>query len=316
VQGALVWLSYGSTVVDDHGDQPGLIYKLNIGFFNDNGSLISTTQTVPMNNYKQIFGNEVSYDIDGSLITSCRVFSMGLRCLPAVEQVTDTSLPYVAYFIGGQLSAYDIEQCFDNSNIDVRTIIKNSFCAEVYGNNQGCTVRYDPVQIDQLLDMLPLQSIMGNAYDRSNIRFPAIALYFSQSLANGANLPFIIHTQLWMEAVLKQPTPLYGAMSPTDPCFASVKSTLSSAYNIYPLVTKGHTFDSFQSQMGRFLEHSRGLFRAGSNLVRAVRRPIRKIRQRIRKANKNRKNRRKKRRSGRRLGGKRFTRNKIVKNNR
>jgi hypothetical protein len=312
----LVYLSYGYTNLSANVANPDYTeaaYSLNYLTFDDSGILNPVVFRILPNNYQQIFGTitpndtQGPWDADLSLINSLRVFSMGLRVLPTIEQVTNTDSTYVSYYIGGQLSSYEIDRCINN-NSDIKTIIKNSNDSATYGNNDGATVRYDPFQVENQLAMTPLSALHNVANDKSNLRLPCVLMLFSAFIEPTDSFPFIVHTQWWMEAILEQPTPIYSSPSPIDPHFESLKAAFSTSGHLYPLVTKGHTLRSFRLSLNAFMSHANSLFKSGSNLFqsavrtyRTANRAIKTVRRATRPARKKKK--RKRRRTPRPRGG-------------
>jgi hypothetical protein len=319
IQGALIWLDYlHNPIRNANADLPYLIYSLNVAYFDENGSLSASVFSFTGNNTVAILGtdgtSQISYDT--SIVSGLRMISMGLKILPVIEQVTDSSQLYVSYYIGGQITPADIEYAIVNGS-DIRTIVKSSYCSEVFGNNSGITVRFDPFQKEQLITMLSLSQLKdSSAFNSGDIRFPCVAVQFSQAVTADTLFPIIIHTQFWMEAIMRQPTPFYSGLPPVDPNFDHAFSTMAtSSDKLFPLVTKGHTFTSFYRKVGLFINLARNLHKLGSQFVNPSNRQKQnnnknknKNKNKNNKNNKNNKIRRARRRNngnnGRALGGK------------
>jgi hypothetical protein len=236
-------------------------------------------------NYNAIFGvgGNGQYNLNQSLCQAFRMTSYALRILPAIETVTDTTQPYVSFYTAGSLSANVLEQWMNGNSIDIRTTLKNSFGSEVYGNNEGATVRLDPTQVKDFYEMMPLQRWGSDNYRQDYLKIPVIAMTFSEAIDFGETLPFITHCQWWMEAQLMLPTPIYASPSPVDPDFDKVLAMLSTCRDIYPIVTKGHSFPTFISQLPAFLRAANRILRLSSSIVHTGARSFRRGTRRIRK---------------------------------
>lgn len=280
IYGLLIWVEAGYTIWDVNASEAQVEqsqYRLGMCGIDANGNIVLDTSgefiTVRTQNISTILGLTAptgAYSLASSMVQSYRIFSIGLRVLPAIEIVTDSSIPYISYLISGQITMNEINNAQITGNIDMRTLLKNSPGSEVYSNNQGTTNRYDPFQDAAALEMKNLRLVWTASHDRSDVRFPTVLVTFSQPIATGETLPLIIHTQWWMEAVLKQPTPIYGSDSPVDPNFSTVRALMSKSEQIYPLITKGHSFASFASKVNQFHQLAKRIMKTSSSIFRTV----------------------------------------------
>jgi hypothetical protein len=281
ISGLLIWISIGHNTMRQtyapsaFSDQ---IYHIGYCGISDSGDPVFTVDgdylAYESMNYNTITGAGASTTgdpiIGDALSQAFRFVSMGLRVLPAIEVVTDTSIPYVSYFISGQLTPYELGQ-WGADQTDIRATLKNSPYSEVYGNNEGTCNRYDPVQKANMFETLSLTKWNGAAYATDDYRTPTVACMFSQSIAANELVPVITHAQFWLECVLKQPTPIYASPSPVDPNFSKVISILSQSDDVFPLVSKGHSFVSFANKLPQFIRQSNEILRLGSSIFNEVR---------------------------------------------
>ncbi len=244
--GLLVWLrAHESTVYTNLVSPGGLVYSVCYAFCDANGLLLPNTATgkfdeyVPSNILTIQGGSTITPN--SALVTGLRVFAMGLRILPTVEFVTDTSVTYVVRFTGGQISMQELGSCYANS-ANVETIIRNSSCAETFANNEGVCSRYNPFQNENQLRMQNLEDCLNTAQSFSFHKMPAIFMRFSANIASGSAAPIIIHARYWLEGVLRKPSPIYAQQSPIDLDYPQIRATLSGCHPEFPLVTKGHSF--------------------------------------------------------------------------
>jgi hypothetical protein len=229
------------------------------------------------NNYQTIMGSAANVNTNNSLVTSIRPMAAGLRMLPTIEQVTDSSKTYISYVIGGQISPAELSSAITNS-YDVRTMLKNTPDSEIYGNNAGVCTRYDPFQNTDQLTYPTLPRLIDDSWGRDPIRMPCFVAQFSQGVSTtNPQVPVIVHQQWWFEGVLKSPTPIYSVRPPIDPAFDQVKAAVTQS-NVYPLVTKGHSFDAFLDNVDLFLRHARRIQREGSKIYRSSRNIARRFR--------------------------------------
>jgi len=198
---------------------------------------------------------------------SVRLTAAGLRVLPKIEVVTDTSVPFINFLIGGQLSLLEIYRAFLNSE-NIVTAIKTSPCAETYGNSTGACVRYDPFQDENQLRFLPGMTYWNNQgiANFDGYRMPCMYIEFSEEIGAAAHMPAIFHATAWHEITIRQPTFLYGIESPVDVNFPVIRSIMSRCINAYPLVVPGHTFLPFNAGIQSFLASARQAISVGTHL--------------------------------------------------
>lgn len=277
INGVLLFSSYGWTQMKNtfcDGTSDNSVYHSGMIGFDTNGNplFLNTTNfyfSFLTQNYDVIFGNGGGgLPVAGTaLVQAHRVISHGLRVLPAIEMVTDTTIPYVSYYISGQPTATELQQWMNGSLVDIRTLVKNSPYADVFGNSDGTCNRYDPAQKNNLFQTIQLDNWANQAMRKDDVRMPAIAIQFSQPIAFNDALPIIIHSQWWLECELRQPTPIATSPSPVDPAFDHVMYVLSTSDEIYPIVTKGHSFKTFSSRLNSFLKQANETLYSSSSLV-------------------------------------------------
>jgi hypothetical protein len=253
--GLLVWLRvHESPFYTSNVASGASIYSLCYAFLDANGLMVPNSVTTKFEEYvpanlTTIQGGS-GITPNNALVTGLRVFAMGIRALPTVEFVTDTTVTYVVRYIGGQVSMQELGAAYTNST-NVETIIRNSSCAETYANNEGCAVRYNPFQNEYQLRIQNLEDCLNTAQSFTFHKMPAILLRFSATIAAGSSAPVILHARYWIEGVLKKPTPIYAEQSPTDLNYPSIRVALSGCHPEFPIVTKGHSFPAIASMLFR-----------------------------------------------------------------
>jgi hypothetical protein len=258
IQAVLFWIEYGYTTLGTNYASSDLGYSLNaIGLDANNYPVLMAANTYKQYtfiNYPTICGSSSTVDPAAALIAALRLIAAGLRVLPLIEFVTDPTQIYLSYIIGGQPSCNDLYEAIDAGNVNIESLMRNTKGAQIYPNNEGCCVRYDPFQADHQADMKPLTQFLNVSNNWDAIKVPAVLCKFSNSVVASANLPLIINSQLWIEGILKQPTPIYSEESPSDPSYPIMKSIMSHPCDDHPFVTKGHTFKNFNLNSPAFLK--------------------------------------------------------------
>lgn len=297
VRGILIWLRVHESYIytNDVSGTPKYIYSLCYGFTDANGDFLADSTTgklydIAPANVETIQGG-TTINVDQALISGFRMFAMGLRVLPTVEFVTDTSVNYMVRVIGGQLSMEELVAGLNN-NTNIETLIRNSTCAETFANNEGCCARYNPFQNEQQLRVQALSDSMNSAQSFEYHKMPAIFIQFSNSTAIGSTAPCIIHARFWLHGILKKPSPIYAQQSRADINYPAMRTILSGCHPTFPYVTKGHSFPPLIAIGGMAVKI---LANAGLNYLSSQRRigyqPNRRPRQRRQNRNNNNSNR-------------------------
>ncbi len=271
ISGALFWVDlHYTTFKNSSSNHNGLVYSLNYAPILSTGLLQLSAgnqyASLGTQNQATIIGSQFSIATITALITSLRLMSMGLKVLPTIEQVTNTTVNYITYAIGGQLSMQELGNAYTNGS-NIYDLIKNSPCAQVFGNNEGVCVRYDPFQNEQQLNMINLVQANNVSLVWDWYKLPCIAVNFSQSIAASGAMPVIVHSQFWLEACLKQPTPIYSQQSPVDPNYPMIRSIMSGCTAAAPLVTKGHSFPTLTSILPLISKFGAALLRGASDVL-------------------------------------------------
>jgi hypothetical protein len=250
--GIIMGIYYWRTgLLDTYGGVPDSCYGIwyafidsagTIGLPSTGGTKLTTLGGV---NKAAIIGSATSYDEDQALVQSLRMFAAGLRVLPVVETVTDTTQIHVSYYIGAQVSSQEILRCISNGT-DIETIMRSSPSSAVYGNNEGVTVRYNPFQTKEQLSVRELDSLAATEiYSNFDLlRMPTVMAMFSSGVAQDEQLPVRLSVQYWFEGQLQQPTPIYSTVSHSSPMYNEVQRLISNHREEFPLTTKGHSFSA------------------------------------------------------------------------
>ncbi len=184
---------------------------------------------------------------NSALVTGLRVFSMGLRVLPTIEYVTDSTTTTVLRYIGAQMSMQELGSIVAN-NINVEVAIASASCTQTYANNQGCSVRYNPFQNENQLRVQSLEDCLNTAQSFTYYKMPVIFARFSNGIAaTTGTSPLIIHAKYWIEGVIRKPTPIYSRPSDSDILYPMIRTALAGCGSQFPLVTPGHSFPSLLS---------------------------------------------------------------------
>lgn len=268
--GALIFITNNfSTAQQNYGSDKGLPYSVNVAPLSGAGQIIldddSEWTTYKLANTDSIFGTGVS----DSLIDQYRLIAAGLRVLPTIETVTDTTITYISYAMGGQLSMLEIGNAATNS-LNIFAMVKSSPCAKSFSNNQGVSVRLDPFQAEEQLAMLPITYVGSSVKPYDNFKMPCVAVAFSQAVAAAAAMPIILHGQAWLEGVVRQPSPLYAQQSPVDTEWNKVRSIMSQCNDAYPLVASGHSFAAILAAAPLFIDSAIRILGSSSKLVSTI----------------------------------------------
>jgi len=261
-RGILVWLrvheSYFYTnLVSGVAGTSNYTYSLCYAWTDANGVMLLNSATslftdVQPANIVTIQGGQ-QINVNDSLVTGLRLFAMGLRILPTVEFVTDTTVNYMVRVIGGQVSNDELYSNYTNAG-SIETLLRNSTCAETFANNEGCSVRYNPFQNEQQLRVQSLEDCLDPAQSFGFHKMPAIFIQFSNSTAIAATAPIIIHARFWLHGILKKPSPIYAQQSRADINYPALRTVLSGCHPSLPYVTKGHSFPALTSIAGLALK--------------------------------------------------------------
>lgn len=201
-------------------------------------------------NYSTITGSTTSFDENTDLICEMRLFAAGIRVWPVLEYVTDSTSNYMTGIYSGLIKTEDLHTAFTNGT-DIRPIIRNAPEMMVYSNALGCTVRLDPFQHRDYLQIRTFQDVQdGNTFDGSTMLLPFIYITTSKNIAEGDPFPFYFSVQYWIEGSLRQPSPIFSDTSPVD--LEYDKQVIVYQQAKYPISSEGHTFKGFASTMRKF----------------------------------------------------------------
>jgi hypothetical protein len=263
VDGLFVFLSYGNHLLQsDYSADVNSVYSLSyFGLINGVPDLGtgSVYHNIFGDNYQSIMGASSSYTRQNSLISGIRLVAGGVKVFSTTEVVTDASSQRVVEFIGGQMTPNDIWKGIDQS-LDLLSTLRTSPVSQVYTNQDGVTVRWDPLQSERLIANYQ-PSELGNNSGKGTIKFdqfnvPCIAIQFKDSIAASGQIPVVMHYIQWLECNLQRPTPIYSAPAPVDPGLDELVQLMSACKGCYPLVAKGRTFRSFRAKLPEFMREA------------------------------------------------------------
>jgi hypothetical protein len=213
-------------------------------------------------NIKQIFGSTVTaplwyqYNSTNALVESLRVFAAGLRLWPVIEYVTDATTQCITTVHAGLIKPKDVLSVYNN-NGSVSNLLQIADGLVSFPNDKGVTVRFDPLQLEQYLKMYEAEQFQPTDYrdtlnNWSPMGMPSIIVRFRNNLTLGAALPIYLSCRVWMECVLKQPTPIFSTDSVIDPDFSRKADQMRINRELFPIAVSGHTFKTFLNQINRY----------------------------------------------------------------
>lgn len=202
---------------------------------------------------------------DDSLAELARIVGAAFRIWPQTEVTTETDTLAVKCYNGMKFSLESLVKDYISGNESFITAISDSNGGKTYENNKGVTVRLDPVQSRQLIYNPKSQTSWFqsmNALD--GIETAVVVVQFNQEITGVDNgdgssyfeLPIFFEMVYWLEAVLKQPTPLIALKSPIDRGFNEACNILATSGEICPVIAEGHSFKKFSTKIGQFARHA------------------------------------------------------------
>jgi len=143
----------------------------------------------------------------------------------------------------------------------VATLARNAKDVQEYPNAEGCTVRYNPFANEEQLEMFAVDRIaVASSGNRTtnvtdHILMPFILVQFTEGISLSDENPVSTYCRsfatFWAETELITPTPIYSEMSPVDYNYDKIRA-IAGDTELFPTVTKGHSFKSFLQQAGKF----------------------------------------------------------------
>jgi len=224
------------------------VYSTHVYTISPGGKLSTNPTVITTDNYSIITGNSTDVNLDVSLVDSMRIYSMGLKVLPIIETVTSDSTTIINSVFATQLSANEVYTCV-TTNVSIFNYLHDAPSTVEYSNALGASVRYDPFQVEQQLTLMPLKDFNQQMFDWSNVRLPTLLVLFNHPVAITVSFPFKLHTSFWIDAILKEQSPIFPSLFTPDINFEQTKALLSSMQydSILPLSTIGHTFKDYKS---------------------------------------------------------------------
>jgi hypothetical protein len=201
----------------------------------------------PTSNIAQIVGSIDGYDQETALANQLRLLSAGIRMLPTIELVTDSSTFAVSRYYAGQLTPSTIDNAA-NFGLDFLAIMRASCSFNEYTNAEGVSARLNPHQegIYKVTNFQTLGVVNDVTFTLDNFMFPTIVAQFTTTqivtIGNSLTCPIRTTFRTYLEGILNLPTPLVTTKVPYRPMWREAVAAFS--YNVieFPLVVKGHTF--------------------------------------------------------------------------
>jgi len=153
---------------------------------------------------------------------------------------------------------------------NINSALANMSNIQSYTNNQGCSVRLDPLVNPDIFRFRNWDDYSyGGNTDYNSVPLPTIFVFFRNTIADTAgvtNIPCYLDATWWLEARLTQPTPIYASPSPVDPSWPMICDMLRNGRQQYPIVAKGHSFETFMKSTSRWGAVVKDSMRFGSQI--------------------------------------------------
>jgi len=200
---------------------------------------------------------------------SLRVLAGGIRLLPQVELVTNTSTQYIQKYYTACLSNSDILNWFYNGVPTIMSLFQTSRDFKDYTNMDGVCIRYDSLQYEKQTEFYSLLSseITASEWFDTDIinsdkwystcalvKFRDALTAFTDGTDYFYTFPMRINAKVWLEAQLNEPTSIVPAMGTYNSNTWQYLQVLKRNSNMFPCATSGHTFSSFYSNIVPFYQ--------------------------------------------------------------
>lgn len=236
---------------------PNAVYQVIVMPFTEDGivqtNLAATgLSSIIPDNYQTINGSSNSISTDAALVTSWRNFSTGIRLLPTIELITDSSTTAISSFYGGLIAPIALSKSVNDAT-NIMGIVRQAEHVQQYSNKFGVSARMDPFNDPGFLKLRTLgnwQSI--NHIDTGLWLLPIVVCRFTAVLGDTDTIPVKIQSQHWFDGPLVQPTPIFASLPPFDSNFQLLGRALEKDLVDYPVVTEGNSFGSFLNKAAKF----------------------------------------------------------------
>jgi len=211
--------------------------------------------TLPTANYAAINGAAPGINVDTALVDSFRLFAAGLRVLPKIELITDSTTVAVSQYYAGLATPNSINKAYNHGE-NIFDVVRQSTFIQQFQNSTGASVRLDPFDFSRFLDMRTLANWSNIInFDTSFMLFPTIAILYTFPITNptpyvGQSVPIRFQSQMWLEGQLVQPTPIFSTQSPMDMAYETIVKSIAYQPETYPIVTQGHSFTTIFNKVG------------------------------------------------------------------
>lgn len=274
--GVFIFFQYGYTIMQENSLEPNTDpYNIWIVGENSDGLLCSANT-----------GNDIGQVLDfankgqvANLASGIRPLALGMRALPTIEMITDSSTDAVEYFWGGFATVEQIYTNFwtDQTQQPVMSMIQNTQSPKQFANKDGCSVRLSPCN-PTLDEYATLQALKTESVDYSGVPVPFIFAHFNHGLTGTLDtdtnertftIPVYFDSMLYLETQLQFPTCLFPTRSPCDPDWVKICMMINAATNsgVLPLVTEGHSFKTIIQNMPKLTNFARRFFNFGSEII-------------------------------------------------
>jgi hypothetical protein len=248
----IAWITVATPRYPSFGYYSTRIYNLAVVPLDSTGAPITASSgLVPVSyfsNYSQAYGPP-------NIAKSFRVLAGGLRLLPQVEVVTDTSSQYILKYHTACISNYDLARWFLGASTNLLSLFLTARSFKDYSNMQGVCVRYDSLQYDsQMKFYTPAEWLDPQIVNQDKWYSTCVYVQFRNAISPVLNAenshyyytyPVRYYTKVWLEAQLNEPTSIIAAMGSFDPNTAKTIESVRMNEVEYPCATHGHSFKSF-----------------------------------------------------------------------
>jgi hypothetical protein len=209
-------------------------------------------------NYTTIMGgtSNNNYNRQTATAQAVRILSAGMRMLPTIEVVTNSSTVAIQKYYGCQITPNQLYDVFASST-NVLTTLKELPSYFETNNARGISGRFQfplHTSYSAYWNMMPIDIIASTNYNSfDNDPFPVLCAYFNTSITTSitvpTSLPFNFDVRFTFESVLETPTPIMGSRPPYDPTWKNTLCNYNYSVDKFPTITEGHSFKAIMGSL-------------------------------------------------------------------
>jgi hypothetical protein len=211
------------------------------------GDQVSYFWSLDTDNYETLFGAAAGYSLQTAQVEQIRVISAGMRFLPSIEFVTDSSTLAISRYYACTVTPSSLNQVAQHGK-DLFQVMRScpDFLEET--NSRGVSSRLGAHQegVIQMTQYQALANIDSNTLSTTNLLFPCMVAVLTEpvelTIDNYMTFPVRLTMRCMFEAIVKQPSPFLCEIPGYDPELReSIVSMEFDPIN-YPKTSAGHTF--------------------------------------------------------------------------